>query len=330
MKVICFGVRNVEVDIFNEVNKNFNFELTLLDELLNHDNVEKINGHDAVLLRANCIADKKNLDIIKSYGVNYLLTRTVGTNHIDIDYAKKLGFKMGYVPFYSPNAVSELAFASGLAMFRNIIYMYDKMNQNDFRVDQYSFAKEVRNSKIGIIGTGRIGIECAKSWKGMGAQVFGYDVFPRNDLNDLLEYQTLDYIFKNCDLISLHCPYIKGQNDKFINKTLFSKIKNQTIIVNAARGELIDYNDLYEYMLNNKIKQVALDTLENEAKIFFKKHESNFEIEIYQKLYDLKPRVLFTPHLGSYTDEAVKNMVETSFENLKSYIQNNTCKNEIK
>ncbi|ASP28460.1 D-lactate dehydrogenase [Spiroplasma corruscae] len=329
MKIICYGVRNVEVEIFNKVNESFNYELTLVKDLLNYDNVSLAKEHNAILLRANCVTDQRNLDVLKSYNIEYLLTRTVGTNHIDVEYAKKLGFKMGYVPFYSPNAVSELAFATGLALFRNILYMFDKMNQKDFRVDDKMFSKEVRNSTIGIIGTGRIGVECAKAWKGMGARVFGYDIYPRNDLNDLLDYKSLDKIFEECDVISIHCPYIKGQNDKFINKNLFKKIKKQTIIVNAARGELINYEDLLEYLENNKIKQVALDTLENEAQIFFKLHERDLPIDIYQKLYNLKPRVLFTPHLGSYTDEAVKNMVEISFENLKEYIDTNDCKYKI-
>ncbi|AKU79888.1 NAD(P)-dependent oxidoreductase [Spiroplasma turonicum] len=329
MKVICFGVREVEENIFLNVNKNYNYELTLTKELLNHDNVELIKGHDAVLLRANCVADKNNLDTIKNFNVKYLLTRTVGTNHIDLDYAKQLGIKMAYVPFYSPNSVSELAFSTGLAMFRNILYMYDKMQKKDFTVDSHMFSKEVRNSTIGIVGVGRIGIECAKSWKGMGAKIYGYDLYKRDDLNDLLEYKTIEEIFESCDLISIHCPYIKGQNDYFINKDLFKKIKNQTIIVNAARGELINYNDLYDYLINKKIKQVALDTLENESEIFFKKHNENLPNEIYQKLYELKPRVLFTPHLGSYTDQAVYDMVKISFDNLNNFIKSNKCNNEI-
>ncbi|AOG60998.1 D-lactate dehydrogenase [Spiroplasma helicoides] len=330
MKIICFGVRDVEKPIFELSNKNYNYDLTLTSELLTHDNIDLIKGHEAVLLRANCAADKQNLDKMKEFGVKYLLTRTVGTNHIDLDYAKELGFKMAYVPFYSPNSVSELAFSTGIAMFRNIIYMYEKMANKDFTVDEKMFSKEVRNSTIGIIGTGRIGLECAKAWKGMGAKIYGYDLYPRNDVSDLLEYKTLEEIFETCDLVSLHCPYIKGQNEHFINKDLFKHIKDQIIIVNAARGELINYEDLYEFMQNNKIKQVALDTLENESIVFFKKHQDNIPNDIYQKLFDLKPRVLFTPHLGSYTDQAVKDMVDISFENLDSIIKTGNSKNDIK
>jgi len=329
MKIICFGVRDVEKPIFEEVNKHFNFDLTMVPELLTHENVEITKNHDGVLLRANCVTDKINLDKMWSYGIKYMFTRTVGINHIDVEAAKQLGFKLAYVPFYSPNAVSELAFGLGLSMLRNILYMNNKMNEKDFRVDAQMFAKEARNSTIGIIGTGRIGFECAKTWKGMGAKVLGYDLYPRTDAKNIIEYTTFEQLMKESDLISLHCPYIKGKNDELINKKSLDMTKDGLIIINAARGELINNQDLYNALISNKVKQVALDTLTNEGEIYFKKHDAKLPNEIYEKLYQLKPRVLFTPHIGSFTDEAVKNMVETSFLNFKEYIETGDCKNKI-
>lgn len=329
MKIICFGVRDVEKPIFEEVNKHFNFDLTMVPELLTHENVEITKNYDGVLLRANCVADKINLEKMWSYGIKYMFTRTVGINHIDVEAAKQLGFKLAYVPFYSPNAVSELAFGLGLSMLRNILYMNNKMNEKDFRVDAQMFAKEARNSTIGIIGTGRIGFECAKAWKGMGAKVLGYDLYPRTDAKNIIEYTTFEQLMKESDLISLHCPYIKGENDELINKKSLSLAKDGLIIINAARGELINNQDLYDALISNKVKQVALDTLTNEGEIYFKKHDAKLPNEIYEKLYQLKPKVIFTPHIGSFTDEAVKNMVETSFLNFKEYIETGDCKNKI-
>lgn len=329
MKIICFGVRDVEKPIFEEVNKHFNFNLTMVPELLTHENVEITKNYDGVLLRANCVADKINLEKMWSYGIKYMFTRTVGINHIDVEAAKQLGFKLAYVPFYSPNAVSELAFGLGLSMLRNILYMNNKMNEKDFRVDAQMFAKEARNSTIGIIGTGRIGFECAKAWKGMGAKVLGYDLYPRTDAKNIIEYTTFEQLMKESDLISLHCPYIKGENDELINKKSLSRAKDGLIIINAARGELINNQDLYDALISNKVKQVALDTLTNEGEIYFKKHDAKLPNEIYEKLYQLKPKVIFTPHIGSFTDEAVKNMVETSFLNFKEYIETGDCKNKI-
>ncbi|ATZ16085.1 D-lactate dehydrogenase [Entomoplasma freundtii] len=331
MKVICYGVREIEKPIFEKINQKFNFELTLLPDLLSHNNIETAKGHEALLVRANCVADKINLEKMHQMGIKFLLTRTVGTNHIDIPEAKKLGFKMAYVPYYSPNAVSELAFSTGLALFRNILHMNNKFNHKDFNVDNEMFAPEVRNSIVGIIGVGRIGLETAKAWKGMGAKVLGYDLYPRTDVDstNTLDYVDLDTLLAQADLISIHCPYIKGKNEAMVDREFIKKLKPGCIIVNAARGELINYQDLYEGLISGQISKVALDTLTNEGQIYFQKHESELPINIYEKLWSLRPRVIFTPHIGSFTDEAVENMVETSFTNLAEFLKTQTCQNEI-
>ncbi|ATZ18433.1 lactate dehydrogenase [Williamsoniiplasma somnilux] len=332
MKIVCYGVRDTEKVFFTSLNEKFGYELILEKALLLHDNIETAKNCDAVMLRANCVADAQNLDILKEYGVQYLLTRTVGTNHIDVNYAKELGFKMAYVPFYSPNAVSELAVNLGNGLLRNLFYMAHKTGvQKDFTVDNFMFAQEVRNSTIGVIGTGRIGYEAAKAWKGMGAKVLGYDLYPSDKAKEVLEYTDLDNLLKNSDLITIHCPYIKGQNDHMINKEFFAKMKDGSFLVNAARGELLDPVALYDAIVANKIKGAAIDVVEKEGQIFFKKFDQNLiPVAEYEKLHSLYPRLIMTPHIGSYTDEAVKNMVETSYLNLQEFLQTGNCKNIIK
>jgi D-lactate dehydrogenase len=174
MKILCFGVRQPEKILFESINKGFNYDLTLVSELLTRDNVEMCRNYDAVLLRANCIADEQNLLKLKSYGIKYILTRTVGTNHIDIVKAKTLGFRLAYVPNYSPNAVGELAFSLGNGLLRNLFYIANKTSKNNFSVDNNMFSVEVRNCTIGIIGTGKIAYTAAVAWKAMGAKIIGY------------------------------------------------------------------------------------------------------------------------------------------------------------
>lgn len=157
MKVLCYGVRDVEEPFFNELNKKFNFEITCIPEYLNTEETAKIyKGYDAVILRGNCWANKQNLDIYKELGVKYVLTRTVGYNHIDINYAKSLGFKMAYVPFYSPNAIAELAVTLAMMLLRNTALMTSNAAKKDFRVTSSMFSREVRNCTVGVIGLGKI------------------------------------------------------------------------------------------------------------------------------------------------------------------------------
>ena len=172
MKVLFYGVREVEVPLFHELNKKFGYDLELIPDYLNSkETAEKAKGFECVVLRGNCFATKEVLDMYKSYGVKYLFTRTVGTNHIDVKYAKELGFKLAYVPFYSPNAIAELAVSLAMSLLRHLPYTAQKFNKRDFTVDKNMFSREVRNCTVGVIGLGRIGFTAAKLFKGLGANV---------------------------------------------------------------------------------------------------------------------------------------------------------------
>ncbi|MBA1394627.1 lactate dehydrogenase, partial [Lactobacillus sp. XV13L] len=118
-KIVAYGVRENEVSYFKNLNK-YNYELKLIPELLTHENINTAQGMDAVLLRANCIADEENLNKLKNWGIKYVFTRTVGYNHIDLKAIKANDQIVARVPSYSPHAVADLAFSLGLTLQRHI------------------------------------------------------------------------------------------------------------------------------------------------------------------------------------------------------------------
>jgi Lactate dehydrogenase and related dehydrogenases len=123
MKVMCYGVRDVEEPIFESSNKALGYDIKCVPDYLNTpETAEMAKGLDAVILRGNCFANKQNLDFYEILGVQYVLTRTVGKDHIDIPYAKELGFKMAIVPGYSPNAFAELAVTHAMMLLRHLAY----------------------------------------------------------------------------------------------------------------------------------------------------------------------------------------------------------------
>lgn len=130
---------------------------------------------------------------------------------------------MAYVPGYSPNAVSELAVSMGNGLLRNLFYIANHQQNHNFKIDDFMFAKEIRNSTIGIIGTGRIGYQAAKAWHGMGAKVLGYDIYESDQAKSILTYCDLKTLLKESDLISLHCPYIKEENYHLVDKNFLAK-----------------------------------------------------------------------------------------------------------
>lgn len=330
MKVIFYGVRDVEVPIFQTVNKKFGYDITLIPEYLTDETTaKKALNNQVVVLRGNCFATKENLDIYKEMGVQYIMTRTVGVNHIDISYAKKIGMKTAYVPFYSPNAIAELALTLAMTLLRNVAYTTNKTKDRNFIVDKQMFSKEIRNCTVGVVGLGRIGMTAAKLFKGLGAKVIGYDIFLKKGVEDIVMQVSMDELLAQSDIITLHAPYIK-ENGKVITKESLSKMKDGIILINTGRGELIDTDALVEYLERGKVYGAGIDTLDNEGSIFFKDFGvKKLENEAFEKLVQMYPKVLITPHVGSYTDEATLNMIETTFNNIKEYIETGDCKNKI-
>ena len=322
MKVLCYGVRDVEIPIFEQVNQSFGFELTLVADYLNSPETAALaKGHDAVILRGNCFATAEVLDLYKDWGVEYVLTRTVGVNHIDVAHAKALGLKTAYVPFYSPNAIAELAVTLAMMLLRNTAYTVQKTAQKDFRVDASMFSREIRNCKVGLVGIGRIGLTAAKLFKGLGAEVLAYDAIPKEGVEDLVRQVSLEELLRESDIVSVHAPYIPAQG-RFITRDFITKMKDGAILINTARGELQDAQALLEAVKSGKLAGLGLDTLEGEGDFFFKDlRDQVLPDPLVEELVQLYPRVLITPHIGSYTDEAALNMIETSFKNLQEFME---------
>lgn len=330
MKVLCYGVRDVEIPIFEQVNQSFGFDLTLVADYLNSPETAALaKGHDAVILRGNCFATAEVLDLYKEWGVEYVLTRTVGVNHIDVDHANELGLKTAYVPFYSPNAIAELAVTLAMMLLRHTAYTVQKTAQKDFRVDAAMFSKEIRNCKVGVVGIGRIGLTTAKLFKGLGAEVLAYDAFPKEGVEDIVRQVSLEELLRESDIVSVHAPYIPA-NGRLITRDFIANMKDGAILINTARGELQDAQALLEAVQSGKLAGLGLDTLEGEGDFFFKDlREQTLPDPVVEELVQLYPRVLITPHIGSYTDEAAFNMIETSFKNLQEFLETGHSQNEI-
>lgn len=330
LKVVCYGVRPNEVPFFEKLNK-YNFELRLVEELLNHDNIDTAEGMDAVILRGNCVADRQNIAKMSEYGIKYVFTRTVGFNHIDLQAAADYNMSVARVPGYSPNAIAELSLTLAMSLLRHVSHTVNKTSKYDFRVDGAMFSKEIRNCKVGIIGTGKIGLTEAKLFRGLDADVYGYDVFQSEEAKHVVKFVEMDDLLEKCDIVSLHVPYFPGKNDKMVNAEFISKMKDGAILINTARGELQDNEAILEAIKSGKLDGFGTDVFANEAAFFFKNFENGDEIsdQTVRELVDLYPKVLVTPHIGSNTDEALSNMIEISYDNLNDVLTTGSTANAI-
>ncbi|MGY3767063.1 2-hydroxyacid dehydrogenase [Vagococcus vulneris] len=329
-KIACYGVRPNEKPFFEKLNK-YGYDLTLIEDLLTPENGDTFKGHDAVLLRGNCTANYNNIKKMANEGIKYVFTRTVGFNHIDLEAAADYNMKVARVPSYSPNAIAELSLTLAMMLLRSTAYTTARTARKNFKVDAQMFSKEIRNCTVGIIGTGRIGLTEAGLFNGLGAKVLGYDIFQSDAAKEVLEFKELDDLLKESDIVSLHVPYFPGQNDKMVNSEFISKMKDGAILINTARGELQDEEAILAGLESHKLAGFGTDVFANEQTMFFKEFADGDLLpnKTIQLLLDLYPRVLVTPHVGSNTDEALSNMIETSFENFNDILTNGETKNAV-
>jgi len=329
MKLVCYGVRETEIPFFEKFNK-YSFELMLVPELMNDENVELAKDADAVVVRGNCKTNATNIERLHSLGVKYLLTRTVGYNHIDLEATKKHGMRVARVPSYSPNAIGELAVTLAMMLLRHVAYTVNKTRARDFTVDATMFSKEVRNCTVGILGAGKIGLTTAKLFKGLGSNVVAYDIFESDEAKEVVEFMTLDELLAVSDIVSVHMPYIKGENDRMLDKDFLAKMKQDAILINTSRGELQNDDDILAAILENTLGAFGTDVFAHEADFFFKDMKGKaLPDPAVEKLLDCYPKVLVTPHIGAYTDEALTNMIEITFDNFNEFITTGICENEI-
>lgn len=331
MKIACYGVRPIEEPYFHKLNK-YDYELKLIPAFLNEQNGNEAKGCDAVLVRGNCLADAKNLELFASYGIKYVFTRTVGFNHIDLKAAQKLGIQVARVPNYSPYAVAELSMTLGMQLFRHTSIAVNDSAHGNFKVAPTLFSKEIHSSTVGIIGVGKIGIAEAKLYKGMGARVLSYDRHPSDEAQKITECVNLDTLLAESDIISIHVPYFPGVNENMINGETFKKMKSTAIFVNTARGEIVNTSELVSALENNEIGGYAADVFIDETKIMNHEFSSLDDIpnESVRTLAKLYPKVLLTPHMGSFTEPALEDMISISFENFADTLRMGTNKNVIK
>lgn len=328
MKVIAYAVRPDEIASFEEYSKIYNHNVTLIKESFGPHNAHLAEGFYGVSILGNCKANKEGIEAIAKLGVKYLASRSAGVNNIDLETAKKYDIKVSNVPAYSPNAVSEFAVGITLCVLRNIQQAIRRVDVQNFGLSGL-MGSELRNKTIGFIGTGRIGLATIKAFSGFSGKLIGYDLYENEEAKKYIEYKNLDELFAKSDIISLHCP-LTPENYHLINKESIAKMKDGVIIVNTARGGLMNAEDLIGGLESGKIGGLATDVYENEVGIFHNDHRNSIlEDDVLVRLLKF-PNVLFTPHYAFYTDEAVDNMVEYSLESLSEFEKTGKSKNEVK
>ncbi len=316
MKVIAYAVRSDEMRAFHHFSKEMMIQVTYVEQRLSIDNVHLAQGHDGVSIIGHCDGSEPVLTKLKDMGIKYIASRSAGYDNIDLSAAKQLEIKVTNAR-YSPNSVAEFALMLILMVNRRVGESFKRSEVNDFSLKNLR-GFELRNQTVGIIGTGRIGATLAQNLTGFGCKILAYDEYANASLSKTVEYVDIETLLSNSDVISLHLP-LNEQNHHFMSKSKFEKMKESAIIINTARGELIDTKDLIHALSTKQILGAGLDVLEGEfGKFHHDLQSSTFEWNDYTILKQLN-NVIITNHFAFYTDQAVSDMVECSLISLSKF-----------
>lgn len=325
-RVVFFEVDAAEEDFFRTKLES-KANLTFFPQRLTIDEVESAKSADYLV--SFIYSDLSHQILEKIPHLKGIATMSVGVDHIDLQETGRRGIIVSNVPAYGPNTVAEHTIALLLALSRNIVPSVERT-----RAGEYEYAGltgwDLNGKTLGIIGTGKIGAVVARIAQGLGMRVIGYDPHPNTDLTNKtgLEYMSLPQLLHTADVITIHIP-LSADTKHMLGKEEFEQMRQGTVLLNTARGGLVDPQALVEALNNGTISQAGIDVLEDEGllkeeKQFFSKYfdQTHYQTALADHALMRDPRVLVTPHNAFNSREALKNILQTTIENIEGMMHN--------
>ncbi|WP_411678257.1 D-isomer specific 2-hydroxyacid dehydrogenase family protein [Caproicibacter sp.] len=308
MKITIYNCRSDEAEYLEGFRSKHGVELFATKESPTAETVGLAEGCECVSIITTPM-DETLLKTYRDAGIRFVSTRSIGYDHIDLKAAEKLGMHIGNVS-YSPNSVADYTVMMMLMAVRRVKAILLRSANQDYSLRGVK-GMEMHNLTVGVIGTGRIGRTVLQNLTGFGCRLLAYDLYPNDSVRKIAEYVSLPELLKQSDLITLHMPATR-ENHHMINRDTIAQMKDGVILINSARGSLIDTDDFLDAVESGKVGGAALDVVENEAGLYY--NDLKCEIMKNRGLAVLKsyPNVLVTPHMAFYTDQAVSDMVENS------------------
>lgn len=328
IKMAVFSSRKWVVDSFNELNIKYKYEITYFEARLYNKTIPLTKGFDVVCVFVNDTIDEEIIKGLKENGVKQVALRCAGFNNVDIEAAQQHDMNVVRVPAYSPYAIAEHTLGLILSLNRKFHKAYTRVRDGNFALDGL-LGFDLHGKTVGIIGTGKIGEIFINLVKGFGCNVIAYDKFPNEKLQkDGLKYVELQDIYKQSDVISLHCP-LTYETFHMINEYAIAAMKAGIMIINTSRGPLIDTEAVIAGLKKGKVGYLGLDVYEEEEDLFFEDHsESVIQDDKFVRLQTF-PNVLITAHQAFFTKEATMNIAETTFENIKLFFNHGKSPNIV-
>lgn len=319
MRVTAYNCRSFdEKELFEKYGKELEVELVLCPDAPDKENASLAKGSECIDILTSKMP-KELLKVFADYGVKYITTRTIGYDHIDVKAAKELGMTVANAP-YGPCGVADYAVMLILMTIRKMKRIMERTNIQDYSLMGIQ-GRELKDLTVGVIGTGRIGRTVLKDLSGFGCKLLAYDLYESEEVKASgVSYVTKEEMWKQADVITLHAP-LTDENYHMIDKKAISQMKDGVMLINTARGGLIDSEALIEGIESGKIGGAGLDVVENEFGLYYYDHKSdilnNRELAVLRGF----PNVTVSHHMAFYTDDCVETMVRDSLKGCKCFAE---------
>lgn len=309
MKVFAYSYRKFdEAPYFEKYCKELGIDLgyTELDPTMETAHLAQGYEYISILLTR---VDAQLVEEFARMGVKMISNRLIGVDHIDVKRAKELGIRISNAP-YSSNCVADFTLMLMLMSIRRMKQIMRRNEMNDFTLPGIQ-GMEMANLTVGVLGTGKIGRTVIRDVHGFGSRVLAYDLYQNEEVKAYAQYADLDTIFAQCDLITLHMP-LTDDNYHIISREALSKMKDGVVLINTARGPLIDTEALLDALESGKVGAAGLDVVENEVGLYHNDWKNTVIHNRYIPLLRGFNNVILTSHKAYYTDQSVDDMVRNS------------------
>ena len=322
MIVSAYEVRPDEMPYMKALEQQLGCEVQTHTEGLTLSSIPELPEGSAVSVLGMYHYGEAELRAMSARGVTALSTRTVGYNHIDLEAARACGISVCNAR-YDPNGVADYTVMMILLCLRNYKQALWRLQVNDYSLGGL-MGRELKDLTVGIIGTGRIGAQVIRSLHGFGCKILAHDTHINESLSGQADYVPLDELYRSCDIISLHVPLML-ETWHMINDKSLSLMKDGVVLINCARGDLMDINALIHGIESEKIGALGLDVLESEEGIVHRDRKtdifSNREMAYLRQFKN----VVYTPHMAFYTDAAVGQMVDCGIRGCLQMARGEAC-----
>lgn len=314
-KILMTSVRDDELSAINAFAADHHVEILTTPQLID-DAVDQTAGVDGLVIQQRSKVDPRVYPKLKANGLKQIATRTAGFDMVDIAKAHENGLTVTNVPAYSPRSVAEHALMQIFRLLRKSYRFDSQVAADDFRWFSDEQALEIHTATIGIIGVGRIGGTLAKLLNALGTHVLGYDVQPRDELKGGVDYVSKAELLKQSDVVSLHVD-LNPSSTGLLTAPDFALMKPTAGLVNASRGPVVNTADLVSALKDHQLAAAALDTFEGEEKVVMtdRRETGLHDVPLIEELHAMD-NVILTPHIAFFTNNAVKNMVDFSLEDV--------------